>query len=179
MVMVAASCLPSMLPRGSEILQRASDTEFLIAPRTVKLHPTGVLQPGRASASAAFILQTRDGTGTVELEAAQCARGREARYIVHRVPSARDSTYMRWRINPAGWSFPEKARCPIVFLFAMYTDSTRHTRIRLVLLRSNTLRVPHGGIRRTAAAPWAPWYRHRSVMCNAVAWLWLVLQFLF
>ena len=130
MVMVAASCLPSMLPRGSEILQRASDTEFLIAPRTVKLHPTGVLQPGRASASAAFILQTRDGTGTVELEAAQCARGREARYIVHRVPSARDSTYMRWRINPAGWSFPEKARCPIVFLFAMYTDSTRHTRIR-------------------------------------------------
>ena len=90
MVMVAASCLPSMLPRGSEILQRASDTEFLIAPRTVKLHPTGVLQPGRASASAAFILQTRDGTGTVELEAAQCARGREARYIVHRVvPSAR------------------------------------------------------------------------------------------
>lgn len=45
-----------------------------------------------------------------------CARPRSEIDIVHRVPSARDSTYMRWRINPAGWSFPEKAmsyRIPI------------------------------------------------------------------
>ena len=146
MVMVAASCLPSMLPRGSEILQRASDTEFLIAPRTVKLHPTGVLQPGRASASAAFILQTRDGTGTVELEAAQCARGREARYIVHRVPSARDSTYMRWRINPAGWSFPEKAmsyRIPIRDVHRQHATHAHQTSTYYVVIHL-TLRVHTG-----------------------------------
>ena len=112
-----------------------------------------------------------------------CARPRSEIHSASSRPvrASRDSTYMSTGvlILPAG-AFLKKL-CPIVFLFAMYTDSTRHTRIRLVLLRSNTLNTtgPHGGIRRTAAAPWAPWYRHRSVMCNAVAWLWLVLQFLF
>ena len=69
-----------------------------------------------------------------------CARPRSEIDIVHRVPSARDSTYMRWRINPAGWSFPEKAMSYRIPIRDVHRQHATHA-------PSGLVRYPYGSTR--------------------------------